>query len=461
METENFSGTEEFVENQLLRESGSEAQSCSSSILNTPKRVQQTDSDSEDDITVTIEPSLEDEKRNDPSETDKDSKIKWRKNLSRGQRNKMRNLLKAGLSKEDARVQVLSKDVSVTPSSIKRSREGDHHSSGEKPYVKRTKSILCPKERAGISNCGIRSASKMEIDQSGKEGRTRGVNERPRGSTINLNSDGRSFKDVVSEVKVGIVLNGFPNQQMTTVQMDAVQDSLIMKIEQQRHEVVKPKFSKCSYRNGYLVISCKDQVTAEWLKDVTRSLSPWDNAELLAMDEKDIPRPELFHAFFPLSADYSNERLRALIESQNDGINTKGWKILSRSNVNKHAEWTVNMDEESLKILTERNFVLNYRFGETQLRRIKPQGNRQVDTKSNDERPHQTEKVKIQPSDSMPGTSGANMIASSVVTTESEGKTGDYPKKQKEKNFSQKLQDGLFALPTSNEERNLNQNETN
>lgn len=44
-------------------------------------------------------------------------------------------------------------------------------------------------------------------------------------------------------------------------------------------------------------------------------LSPWENAKLIGLYEKDIPRPEVFHAFIPLSGDYSDERLRGLKES--------------------------------------------------------------------------------------------------------------------------------------------------
>lgn len=299
METECILGVEELMENQLLRESGSEDQSCSSSILDTPKRVDQIDSESDDDINVTIRPAVADKIDRASLENEEGVKIKWRKNLTNGQRNKMKKLLKSGLSMEEARMKVLSKDAPETPNVGKRSRDGDQGGSGEKPEAKRTKSHLCPKERAGLTNYDNRATSRKQNDRSVNEAeRTKEVNERPRSSKADSNSRGHSFRDVASLVKVGIILNGFPSRQMSTAQLDAVQDALLLKIEEQRHATVKPKFTKCSYKQGHLILACKDQATALWLKDVTRSLTPWENAELLALDEKDIPRPELFHAFF-------------------------------------------------------------------------------------------------------------------------------------------------------------------
>lgn len=466
MEMDEILSNEESVENQLLRDSGSEDQSCSSSILDTPKRTDSIDIESDDDVNVTIKSALVDEKGSNPSENKGGLKIKWRKNLTSGQKSKMKKLLKSGLSMEEARMRVFSKDVPETPNAVKRSRDGEQCSSGEKPDAKRTKSHLCPKERAGLSNFGNQATSTMEIDQSDKEAKgTREGQGRSKSSKAVSNSGGRSYRDVASLVKVGIISKGFPSKIMSTAHLDAVQDALLLKIEEQRHAVIKPKFTNCSYKSGYLVLACKDQATATWLKDVTRSLTPWENAELIALDEKDIPRPDLFHAFLPLSADYSNERLKGLIESQNDGISTNGWRILNRSNANKHAEWTLNVDEESLKILANCNFVLNFRFGETQLRKVKTQGQRQCEGKPNDDNTKQNDKDERPPSDSTAGTSGAKLEATSKGSKkifEKEGKNDDrLSTTNNDKNSPREIQDGSKAPPTGNQEPKSRKDETN
>ncbi|XP_062712521.1 uncharacterized protein LOC134289869 [Aedes albopictus] len=375
----------ESRENDLLSDSASEVPSCSSSILNTPKN-DLVESDSDDDgINVTIKPissvifrsAIESEINNSRSLSDSEPKIKWRKNMSKGQRNKMKKCLEAGLNKHEARKQVFSNVTPGTPNTTKRLREGEQGSSEENPNAKRTKENLCPKMRAGLISSNIQDKymkEKETVKNSGKAALK--VPEYSGNLPAIPNSTKHSYRDAARMVKMGILVKDYPNHQMTTEQLDALQEAILLKIENQRHEKVKPKFTKCSYRHGYLVLDCKDSVTANWLKDVTGMLSPWENAELIALDEKDIPRPEVFHAFFPLSADYSDERLRGLIESQNDGLSTKGWRILTRSNANKHAEWMLNVDEGSLEILSQRNFILNFRFGETQLRKVKYPGQR-------------------------------------------------------------------------------------
>lgn len=257
------------------------------------------------------------------------------------------------------------------------------------------------------------------------------------------------------------MLTNYPKVQMSTEQLDALQEALLLKIEMQRNEDVKPKFAKCSYKQGYLALDCKDQITANWLKDVTGSLSPWDNAELIALDVKDIPRPDTFHAFFPLSADFSDERLKGLIESQNDGLSTNGWKILNRTNANKHAEWLLNVDEDSLAILSKRNFVLNFRFGETQLRKVKNLGQRNSDTETNSRQktinPSANEKSQAT---EIPKTNGKSGYKESLSSTNDRLPIRFPEKATSSKIFTCEEKDGSPAPRTSQVERAINSNET-
>ena len=248
------------MENQLLTCSGSEDQSCSSSILDTPKRTVKSDSESEieDNINVTIRPTSV--ITNVPSE--KEHNPTWRRNLTRSQRNKMRILLESGVSKEDARKKVFLEEVPSTPNAIKRTRESERGSSGEKSNAKRTRSHICPKQRIGLP-CTNNQAAQMEVDQRGRvDKNTRGVEKRPKGSEIDSCSRGQTFKDVASQVNIGIVLKDFPNKQMSKANLDVLQEALLLKIEQQRNESVKPKITKCSYRTGYLVLTYRDKDTA-------------------------------------------------------------------------------------------------------------------------------------------------------------------------------------------------------
>lgn len=51
-----------------------------------------------------------------------------------------------------------------------------------------------------------------------------------------------------------------------------------------------------------MVIPCADRPTANWLKVIVTQLKPWAVDDLMALEEKDIPRPEPLVTFFPNSA---------------------------------------------------------------------------------------------------------------------------------------------------------------
>lgn len=122
-----------------------------------------------------------------------------------------------------------------------------------------------------------------------------------------------------------------------------------------------------------MVLICKDQETAEWLKRISPSMKPWEGAELMAMDEVAIPRPEMIRAFFPQSSSYDDDRIKALIESQND-ITTTNWRIVKRSILKDiHVEWIFTVEGASMEKLKKSKYTLNYRFGEIQLRKITDQ----------------------------------------------------------------------------------------
>lgn len=53
---------------------------------------------------------------------------------------------------------------------------------------------------------------------------------------------GQSYSDMTKRVKVGIIPKDFPTAQLTTAQLDVLQDALLLKVEQQRDEPLKPKF---------------------------------------------------------------------------------------------------------------------------------------------------------------------------------------------------------------------------
>lgn len=109
------------------------------------------------------------------------------------------------------------------------------------------------------------------------------------------------YSEVLNSVKVGIVPKDYPNVELSTQQLQLTRKAILTKVAQQRKEKVKPKFGHCSFRTGYLVLVCKNQETADWLKNIVCTITVLGGIELIALDEKNIPRPETIIGFFPVS----------------------------------------------------------------------------------------------------------------------------------------------------------------
>ena len=176
-----------------------------------------------------------------------------------------------------------------------------------------------------------------------------------------------SYRMVAGQVRIGIVPKEYPSVEMSPTQLEEVQEAILSKVVLQRDEEFKPKFLNCLYRPGYIVLVCENQQTATWLKTITPSIEPWEGAKIEALDEEKIPRPEVLLAFFPRSADYSDERIIELIESQNN-LKASSWRILNRTIKNGlHVEWVITVDHASMVELERTEFSINYRFTKTKV----------------------------------------------------------------------------------------------
>ncbi|XP_062708137.1 uncharacterized protein LOC134288180 [Aedes albopictus] len=340
--------------------------SVSSSILNTDNDGDDNDDsyddddDYEDGINVTLlssPPSIqvplnpEVQLNTSTQEIKRTTKIK----LSGAGQKRFKRLVESGYSRKDAHLLALipSNDSSKrqrntdlngsntsgnpTPAKIARNNGGAH-----KPQV----------TSSNVQNRLDAARSGLPIPQKGFEGKIK-----------------PSYRDVTNYVKLGVLPKGYPDIELSTEQLTAIQKDILKKVAGQRKELLKPKFGNCVLKSGYLIIVCKNQETADWLKSIIPSVNPWAGAQLLAVEEKDIPRPEILIGFFPLSAEDSNEEILALLESQNDGLAVDTWRVLQRNVKNQHVELVFTVDGGSLNSIKKSDFSLDFKFGYANLRK--------------------------------------------------------------------------------------------
>lgn len=308
--------------------------SVSSSILN---------SDDEDDgVNVTIQEIRNQMQVNDQNQNQERQIL--RAKLSGAKKKRFKKLLLSGHGREEALSMVLVPPKESTP---KRPRNINNSSNSDSKPI--------PKKQKGQS-IHISVNSRME-------------NIRQDQPTA-LENQQSTYSEVAKWVRVGILPKNYPQIQLTDEQLYSLQEAILLKVTLQRRESFKPKFTNCWQRTGHLVINCQDRETSDWLNSVVPTLIPWKGAELTVVNADDIPRLDVMVGFFPQSVNDENDTIRVFIESQNDGLSTDRWKIIQRNILyENHVEWFFTVDEASMQHFITWNFLINYKFGQTKLRK--------------------------------------------------------------------------------------------
>ncbi|KAL1404661.1 hypothetical protein pipiens_018770, partial [Culex pipiens pipiens] len=354
---------EEILEDGLQSKSLEEIDSCSSSIL---------DSEEEDDgINITI-------KAVTPGVAAAGSADLVEPKLAGSERRKMNKKIEGGMKKEEARSSV----ISSTP---KRSRNTSLNSPNGGTVPNPVPKKVCAEDSAATKkvNDGGSNVSAQEeddvvmnevtVDEKSANGdvENKEVEEEEAGGLPGPSGSAGTptYLQIASRIKLGIVPASYPDAELSSEQQDAVKEVLLKKVLEQRKEQFKPKFVYCKSKAGLVMLLCQENSTANWVKMVVSSISPWENAVLSAVDEADIPRKEVLRGYFYRSKHDENDTILGYLESQNDNLDTSAWRILRRSGKNDHVEWAFTVDTASMQLLEEQKFVVNYKFGQTMFRR--------------------------------------------------------------------------------------------
>lgn len=404
--------------------------SCSSSILDTPidgDDDYEDDDDFEDGINVTILSTTTKSLLEDCSTTENPvvktsvaepicTDDKQQTKLNGAARKRYKRMIDAGVDPEEA--YRLARIPCQPPSSEKRSRNDDLNGSNSSDGNPRKKKNLCPvlEPKHGLNRpiSGRFSVqNRLQINTNARSGRI---------ETIQSGSN-PSFSAVVQYVRVGIVPKDYPDVELSSQQLLATRKAILAKVVQQRKEMVKPKFGQCSFRTGHLILVCKNQETADWLKSIASTLSIAGEVELVALDENKIPRPEIIIGFFPVSAEDSTDEILALLESQNDGLNTDEWRIKERKIINQlHVELIFTVDGASMDTIKKCEFLLDYKFGTAPLRRKLPPKHK---TPDNSDESVNKSGDNLKPAEQHTALSGVGENKQTKIPTEHLKDTGD------------------------------------
>ncbi|KAM8702142.1 hypothetical protein ACLKA7_005586 [Drosophila subpalustris] len=188
-------------------------------------------------------------------------------------------------------------------------------------------------KRGGATGAGTIPARVVEVAAESADQRA----EKPmtlRPTAAIITREHRSYSEVTSAERFAVIPMGYPKALFST------------------KELSKPYFTGYTFRPGWLLISCANNETADWLKATVPELKLWTGANVELVAEANMPKPQVYIGYFPKTEKYSNEDILQLLEGQNRALRIGDWRILNRVDRGKQIELTFSVDplsDEQLK----------------------------------------------------------------------------------------------------------------
>ncbi|XP_063623524.1 uncharacterized protein LOC134795557 [Cydia splendana] len=194
--------------------------------------------------------------------------------------------------------------------------------------------------------------------EKGPVKRVRSEDESPQGSAkkapkLRAETSGEprqpSFREVAGSSRVGI-RNSDP---MSEDQMKLVHRhlNLAMVTQWANAKGGAPQFLGFIHKTGWILVTCVNQASRDWLVNEVPNLKPWPEAKLSVIPEGELPKPATAITFIPESEAASVEEALALIRVQNFGLNTELWKVLGEKAEQGGKVVTFALDEPSAETL--------------------------------------------------------------------------------------------------------------
>lgn len=170
------------------------------------------------------------------------------------------------------------------------------------------------------------------------------------------------------EVRMAISKTNHPVGMISQQEFETLRTSLLKRIENSNDTASWPHFLQCTFfdKLGYVLLICADDKTAKWLTQNLPKLNVWPNTTVCVMREKTFKQSKAFCASFPDSVLDSSKTILGFLQSQNDGIDTTKWKVLSRQL--QEDRTTVKLlllmpaEPDRKTIAAAKNQELNYKF---------------------------------------------------------------------------------------------------
>lgn len=192
---------------------------------------------------------------------------------------------------------------------------------------------------------------------------------------------GMSYRDAVTGIKVAITAANFPEVELTLEQLNKVDDAIMNAVEAIPLDGIRVSFSYCSYKPGYMILTCVNEESKKWITSTIPTLTPWEGAKLKCMDGDDLPKPFIHLVWIPGQVEITPKSILERMMRQNEGMCTTNWVVVNDLKNEKGHTLTVSVDAKSEKYLKERDYSVYLRFGKVTFRpKGKPIAKKPIET---------------------------------------------------------------------------------
>lgn len=214
-------------------------------------------------------------------------------------------------------------------------------------------SVMAEKPWSELSSNPLVQQRSLKRDRSEEESPKEHAKKAPRISQL---SEGVVIKPTYSEQARSSRVGIRNSEPMNEEQMVLVHDALIAHIAATIEAKGEgPNFLDFSHRPGWILVTCENQESADWLVGALGQIKPWPEATLSPMKESELPKPATATTYFPKCECKSVQLALTLLRAQNKGLNTEVWRVLhSRDDGNG---WIValSLDDPSVEALQSRD----------------------------------------------------------------------------------------------------------
>lgn len=167
--------------------------------------------------------------------------------------------------------------------------------------------------------------------------------------------------EISDSIQIGIFAKDFYANSLNQADLSALEEAIVEEMMIGcEHKLM---FGGIRTNRGVLIVDCESKETADWLLKKAGELTKWKGIPLAAALESEVPKTYNIQLIIPNCVELDPSKIIALIEAQNEGVNTALWTLLNCNDNNKSQILDLVIDHESCQAIQKNGQKIHYRFG--------------------------------------------------------------------------------------------------